>query len=170
MFGGGGGGLPPAPLPTTTSSLPATTAPGTTVPGTTPTTVSTRGRGKATTTTTTAPPAPRVSIVTTSATPARGYLPVKLACRGGACSGTAEVTGQVAVKTHEGKKTVWKNETAVLAKTPYAIDMGRTATVELKVTPAGSTVFANAKAEPVRENSSATVRGGGVVTKKIRIS
>jgi hypothetical protein len=75
----------------------------------------------------------------------------------------------VAVKTHKGKKTVWKNETAVLAKTAYAIEMDQTATVELKVTATGSTVFAGAKARPVAENSSVTVRGGGVVTKKIRV-
>jgi hypothetical protein len=153
----GGGGVPPAPLFTTTSSLPTTA-----VAATTSTT--------ATTTTTTAAPAPRISIVTYSAAASGGYLPVKLSCRGAPCTGTAEVTGRVAVKTHKGKKTVWKNETAVLAKTPYAIEMGQTATVELKVTATGSAVFADAKAKPVRENGSATVRGGGVVTKKIRIS
>jgi hypothetical protein len=86
------------------------------------------------------------------------------------CTGRAEVTGRLALRTHKGKKTVLKSETAVLANAPYSIPTGRDATIELKVTAAGSTVFAHAKAGPLMEKSSVTVRGGAKETKRIRIS
>jgi argininosuccinate synthase len=107
--------------------------------------------------------------VSAAGTASAGYLPVKLSCQGATCSGTAEVTGRVGVKTHKGNQTVWKKETAVLAKAPYSIKMDQTATVELKLTSPGSTLFTHAKAHPVSEKGCVTVRGGSATTRTIRV-
>ena len=80
------------------------------------------------------------------------------------------MTGRVDVKTREGNKTAWKREVAVLAKAPYSIQMGRTGTVELKVTALGSTLFAHAKTRPVSEKGCVTVRGGSETTRMIRVA
>jgi hypothetical protein len=97
---------------------------------------------------------PRVVVVSSSATVKEGYIPVKLSCKNAPCSGTAELV----------KREV------VLAKTSYSIGRGTTATVELRLTQAGSKTFADASQHPIAKKLLVTARGGKVTTRTILVS
>jgi hypothetical protein len=73
--------------------------------------------------------------------------PVKLSCVGAACSGSVQL-----------EKTAGKSQ--LLAGTSYRIAKGRTATVFLRLTPAGRVVLAHTARKPARELLVATAGGG----------
>jgi len=97
---------------------------------------------------------PRIVVVSSSATVDRGYIPVKLSCKNAACSGKAELLkGRV-----------------VLANATYSMAMGTRATVELRLTRAGSRTFADASEHPLTKKLVVTARGGNRATRAIRVS
>jgi hypothetical protein len=97
---------------------------------------------------------PRAVVVSSSAAVKQGLIPVKLSCKNAPCSGTAELV----------KRAV------VLAKASYSIPSGTTATVELRLTQAGSKAFAHASRRPLAEKLLVTARGGKTTTRTILVS
>jgi hypothetical protein len=80
---------------------------------------------------------------------------VKLSCVGAACSGSVQL-----------EKTAGKGR--LLAGTSYRIVKGRTATVFLRLTPAGRAVLARTARKPARELLVATAGGGKTAEKSRR--
>jgi len=97
---------------------------------------------------------PRVVVVSSSASVDRGNIAVKLACKNAPCSGTAELVTRA----------------VVLAKASYSVAMGTSATVELRLTQAGSKTFADASEHPLTKKLVVTARGGNKATRTIRVS
>jgi hypothetical protein len=102
---------------------------------------------------------PRVVVVSSSAAVKGGFIPVKLSCKNAPCSGTAEVVKRQLVKSG-----------GVLAKASYSIARGTTATVELRLTQAGSKAFADAREHPLAKKLLVTARGGKATTRTILVS
>ncbi len=97
---------------------------------------------------------PRIVIVSSSATVDGGNIAVKLSCKNAPCSGKAElVKGAI-----------------VLAKTAYSLARSTSATIELRLTQAGSKTFAGAKEHPLAKKLVVTARGGNKATKTVRVS
>jgi hypothetical protein len=97
---------------------------------------------------------PRVVVLSSSSAVKGGYLPVKLSCKNALCLGTAEVV----------------KPTVVLAKASYSIASGTSATVELRLTQAGSKTLADASQHPLAKKLLVTARGGNRTTKIILVS
>jgi hypothetical protein len=97
---------------------------------------------------------PRVSVVSASATLAGHYLAVSLSCKNGPCSGNAELV------KHD----------VVLARAAYSISTGAHTTVRVKLTPAGSALFAHSNGHLLTEELVVTVRSGTGTTRMIAIS
>jgi hypothetical protein len=97
---------------------------------------------------------PRVVVLSSSSAVNGGYLPVKLSCQNAPCSGTAELV----------KRAV------VLAKATYSLAGGTRATVELRLTRAGSKTFVDASQHPLAKKLLVTARGGKKTTKTILVS
>jgi len=97
---------------------------------------------------------PRIVVVSSVATVERGQIGVKLSCKNAPCSGEAElVKGAV-----------------VLAKASYSLGRSTSATIELRLTQAGSKTFAGAKEHPLTKKLVVTARGGNKATRTIRVS
>jgi hypothetical protein len=97
---------------------------------------------------------PRIVVVSSAATVDEDYIAVKLSCKNAPCSGEAElVKGAV-----------------VLAKTSYSTARSTSATIELRLTQAGSKTFAGAREHPITKKLVVTARGGNKVTRTIRVS
>jgi hypothetical protein len=58
----------------------------------------------------------------------------------------------------------------VLAKTAYSLARSTSATIELRLTQAGSKTFAGAKEHPLAKKLVVTARGGNKATKTVRVS
>jgi hypothetical protein len=103
------------------------------------------------------------------ATASKGYVRVQLSCERAACTGGAEITEQVLLKHHKSKAAT-ERETVVLAKTSYYLSRGESATVRLKQTDAGLTLFADAKSHPTKGRLVVSVRHGTELTRAVLIS
>jgi hypothetical protein len=97
---------------------------------------------------------PRVVVVSSTATVNGRYIPVKLSCKNAPCLGTAELLKRA----------------AILAKAPYSLALGASATVKLRLTQAGSQTFADAQQHPLSKKLVVTTRGGHTTTRTIRVS
>jgi hypothetical protein len=110
--------------------------------------------------------ASQVSIGSPSSVLSGRYLPVKLSCEhtragvydaghGGPCSGRATVTTRKAV---------------LLASASYSLANGKSTIIRLRLTTTGMKVLANAKARPVEEKLSVTLKGRQGITRTVLIS
>jgi hypothetical protein len=97
---------------------------------------------------------PRVVVVSSSATVKGGTIGVKLSCKNAPCRGQAEL----------GARGV------ALAKASYSMALGASATVQLRLTQAGSKTFADAKQHPLSKKLVVTAQGGQSATRTIRVS
>jgi hypothetical protein len=97
---------------------------------------------------------PRIAVLSSTATVDRGQIAVKLSCKNAPCSGEAElVKGAI-----------------VLANTSYSLGRSTSATIELRLTQAGSKTLAGAKEHPLTKKLVVTARGGNKATRTIRVS
>jgi hypothetical protein len=92
---------------------------------------------------------------------------VPIACANATCTGTIELTGQVAVKG-KGKKT--KRKTVTLAKGSYSLVAGKKATISVRLTSAGKSALAAAKSHKLSGNAGVTVTSGKTVKKSVVLS
>jgi hypothetical protein len=82
---------------------------------------------------------------------------VPIACASATCAGTIELTGRVVVKRRHHRRIV---KTIVLARGPYALAAGRSATIAVRLTSAGKSALAKAKHHRLSARVSVSVIGG----------
>jgi Carboxypeptidase regulatory-like domain len=94
-------------------------------------------------------------------------LPVRLQCANAICQGTIELTTQVFLRHRSGRHTVSRRETLVLARGSFHLIAGKSATVALRLTPAGRARLAHAKRHPLNGDLVLSLQGGGTSTKSV---
>jgi hypothetical protein len=113
---------------------------------------------------------PFVALSSTRIVVSGGSARVPLLCTNASCAGTIELTQQVVVKQRKGKKTISKKKTVVLAKGSYALAAGKSATIAVRLTPAGRSALAKAKGHKLSVKAIVFVTGGTKVTKPVVLS
>jgi hypothetical protein len=142
---------PPTPPPTTVSP----TAPGTST-----------GPAKST------GPQPRVKVTSMGVVkPGRSRLVhVKLECSGAPCHGLVELTMQVVGRHREGARVVLGPETLILAKGSFSLAVGKSASIALRLTPAGRKRLAHAEPHPLAAEFLISLGSGEASAKPVRVS
>lgn len=97
-----------------------------------------------------------------------GTARVPLTCQAASCAGLIELTSRLTVKRHQGKRTVTKQETQVLAKGSYSLAAGASATIAVHLTAYGKRALA--KDHRVAARAVASVSGGKQVERRITLS
>jgi hypothetical protein len=115
-------------------------------------------------------PIPRVAVDSNGVVLSESTVPVRLTCKSGSCSGAVELTESVTVKVLQGKETVTKTETVVLAHASYKLAAGKSATADLVLTVTGRNVLAHVATKSLRETVLVTVRSGSTVRKIVEVS
>ncbi len=110
---------------------------------------------------------PAVTLSSSKIAVSGGSAKVPIACANATCTGTIELTGQVAVKS-KGKKT--KRKTVTLAKGSYSLVAGKKATISVRLTSAGKSALAAAKAHKLSGKAGVTVTSGATVKKSVVLS
>jgi 5-hydroxyisourate hydrolase-like protein (transthyretin family) len=82
---------------------------------------------------------------------------VPVACASATCAGTIELTERVVVKRRHHRRVV---KTIVLARGPYALAAGRSATIAVRLTSAGKSALAKARHHRLSAKASVSVIGG----------
>jgi hypothetical protein len=116
------------------------------------------------------PPTPQVTVTRSKLSVSGDKTKVHLACSRAACVGTVELTVHVVVVRRNGKKSVSRRETFVLAKGSYSIAAGASATVTLRLTATGHKRLAHTKRNPLSAELEVTVDGGGAASKSVHVS
>ena len=114
--------------------------------------------------------APVITLSSAKLVVSGGAARVPIACKNGSCSGTIELTEQVAVKHHRGKKTTSKKETLIVAEGPYSLAAGHSATIAVHVTAKGESALAAAKHHKLSAQFSASLSDGKSVNESITLS
>jgi hypothetical protein len=120
-------------------------------------------------------PAPRVlkpvlAYKSSSLKATKHTIPIKIACRTAACSGTISLTQQTTIKTkHAHKSTTHK--TITIARSTYHLAANTTATVALRLTKAGKKAVAHAnKSHPVKKLTlTGSTKGGTVARATVKV-
>jgi Peptidase A4 family len=168
--GGGGGPLPPlttttGPAAKSTTTNPTATTTTTAAPTTT-TTIATRGVRSRVTTTTSPRRVPRVTIVSAPSQHVRGQFTVRLRCAIAACHGWAEVALRPKGRGHSAP-AARISAGQVIAKSAYSSASGRTVTLRLHLTRAGSHRVGQAHGLPAV--CLVTVHGGRSVSRAFTV-
>jgi hypothetical protein len=95
---------------------------------------------------------------------------VHLQCSDATCQGSIELTVQVVVKHRKGKKTTSRKQLLVLAKSPFSLAKGKSATITLPLTATGRKRLGHVKHHPLAAKLILTVRGAKTITKSVLIS
>ncbi len=104
-------------------------------------------------------PLPMVAVTSAQASVQGSEVAVHLVCTHAACSGTARLSGSIAVKTKRDKKTVTYRKTIVLATGTYKLAAGSAATVGLRLTPVGQDAIAGMAPHLLQAMLGVTVKG-----------
>jgi hypothetical protein len=110
---------------------------------------------------------PHVAITVSSIVVSGSSVPVRFKCSDATCRGSIELTVQLLIKRHEGKKMVTHRETLILAKGSFSLAKGRSATAVLRLTSAGRQRLAQAKHHPIAAALICSVQGGKTVTRPV---
>jgi protocatechuate 3,4-dioxygenase beta subunit len=110
---------------------------------------------------------PAVTLSSSKIAVSGGSAHVPIVCANATCKGTIELTGQVAVKS-KGKKA--KSKTVTLAKGSYSLAAGKKATISVRLTSAGKSALAAAKAHRLSGKAGVTVTSGATVKKSVVLS
>jgi hypothetical protein len=113
---------------------------------------------------------PLVSIVPSTIVVSGSSVPVHFNCSGATCRGSVELTMQLLIKRHEGKRTVPHRETLILAKGSFSLAKGDNVTAVLRLTTAGKQRLAQARRHPIAASLICSVQGGKTVTKAVMAS
>lgn len=115
-------------------------------------------------------PVPVIVLSAADITVSGSSAAVPIACKEAGCSGSIELTEQVVVRGHEGKRTTSKKETVILAKGSYSLAAGRSATVAIRLTAAGKSALAKASHHRLSAETVVSVSGGKTVQRPITLS
>ena len=110
---------------------------------------------------------PAVTLSSSKIAVSGGSAKVPIACANATCTGTIEMVGQVTVKS-KGKKA--KRKAVTLAKGSYSLAAGKKATVSVRLTSAGKSALAVAKAHKLSCKASVSVTSGATVKKSVVLS
>jgi hypothetical protein len=113
--------------------------------------------------------APVIVVSSPKITVSGGAARVQIACKNGNCSGTIELTEQVAVEHRHGKKTASKKETLILAEGSYSLAAGHGATVAVHLTAKGRRALAAASQHKLSAKLSASLTGGKSVNESVTL-
>lgn len=108
---------------------------------------------------------PSVTVSSSKIAVSGGSARVPVGCANATCSGTIEITGQLAGK---GKKA--KKKTVTLAKGSYSLAAGKKATIAVGLTAAGKSALAKAKGHRLSGKASVTVASGKTVKQAVVLS
>jgi Carboxypeptidase regulatory-like domain len=115
-------------------------------------------------------PSPVVGIANSKVVVSGKSADVHISCAGAICSGSVDLTLQIVVKHHKGKKTTSHKETLVLAKGSYSLVVGMSKTVALRLTATGKQRLAHVKHHSLAAKLTISVKGGKTITKSVRVS
>jgi hypothetical protein len=90
-----------------------------------------------------------------------------LSCSDATCRGSIELTLQIMVSRHEGRKAASHGETLVLARGYFFLAKGKSAAAVLHLTAAGRQRLAQVKHHPLAANLILSVQGGKTVIKPV---
>lgn len=93
-----------------------------------------------------------------------------LSCSEAACKGSIELTSQVMTTRHEGRKTVSRRGTLVLARGFFSLAKGKSRAVALRLTVAGRQRLAHAKLHLLAANLILLVEGGKTIARSVMVS
>jgi hypothetical protein len=114
-----------------------------------------------------------VPVVKTSASKlivSRNTTKVSIACTNASCVGSVKAVETIVVKHRKGKKTIAKKQTLVLAGGSYSLAAGKTGTITLRLTAAGTKQLAHASHHRVTGKLVVSVAGGKQLEKTVQLS
>jgi hypothetical protein len=117
-------------------------------------------------------PQPRVKVTSTGVVkPGRSRLVhVKLECSGAPCHGLVELTTQVLGRHREGARVVLGPETLILAKGSFSLAVGKSASIALRLTPAGRKRLAHTERHPLAAEWLLSLASGEASATRVRVS
>lgn len=110
------------------------------------------------------PPPPMIEVPSSKFVVSGSFAEVPVVCAGATCTGTIELTGQIVVKHRKGKRTISRKQTVVIAKGTYSLAAGTSTTVAVRLTAAGKSALAVAKAHKLPIQTIVLVAGGKTAT------
>lgn len=109
--------------------------------------------------------APRPKIVISGSTAS-----LLVSCSDATCRGSIELTSQIMINRHEGRKTASHRQTLVLARGYFSVARDKSAAAVLHLTAAGRQRLAHVKRHPLAANLILSVDGGKTFTKSVMAS
>jgi hypothetical protein len=95
---------------------------------------------------------------------------VRLKCSGAPCRGLVELTAQVLGRRREGARVVLGPETLILAKGSFSLAVGRSASIVLRLTPAGRKRLAHVERHPLAAECLLSLTSGKASAEPVRVS
>lgn len=95
---------------------------------------------------------------------------VRLKCSGAPCRGLVELTAQVLGRRREGARVVLGPETLILAKGSFSLAVGGSASIALRLTPAGRKRLAHAERHPLAAQCLLSLASGKASAEPVRVS
>lgn len=95
---------------------------------------------------------------------------VSVSCKTAPCSGTIKVIEQIIVKHREGKKTVSRKETVILADGSFSLAAGHGGTFAIHLTKTGRSMLARAKHHRLSALLVVSVSGGQSIKETVEVS
>jgi hypothetical protein len=117
-----------------------------------------------------APVAPVIVLSSAKLSISGGSTRVPISCADASCSGTIELTEQIVIKHRNGKKTVAKKETLILARGTYSLAAGSSAKIMLHLTATARSALAKSKQHRLAAEVVASVAGGKTVKRSVTLS
>ncbi len=91
------------------------------------------------------PPKPEVKLLSTKILVSGSLARVSISCASATCAGTIELTEQVLVRHRRGRRTISRKKTLVLGTGAYALMVGHSATIIVRLTRTGRSALARAR-------------------------
>jgi len=116
------------------------------------------------------PPAPAIALSTSELLVSGNSARVGIACASVPCSGAIEVSERVVVKQREGKRTISRRQTVVLARGSYVLAAGHSGTFKITLTATGRSRLARAPHHRLSATLAASVAGGDSAKRAVAMS
>jgi hypothetical protein len=116
------------------------------------------------------PPVPVVKILGSKFGVTKGATKVSIACASAPCVGSVKALLKIVVKHRKGKKTITKKQTLVLAAGSYSLAAGKTGTITLRLTAAGTKQLVHASHHRVSPKLVVSVAGGKQLEETVQLS
>jgi hypothetical protein len=115
-------------------------------------------------------PVAQIAITASTIVVSGSSVPVHFKCSDAICRGSVELTMQLPIERHKGKRRVSNRETLVLAKGSFSLAEGDNTTAVLRLTTAGRQRLAQARHHPIAAALICSIQGGKTITKAVMAS